>query len=163
MQEFQSLLSKLTSEGVHFVIVGGVAMVLQGAGCVTFDLDVAVAISPENATSIVRALAPFNPVPTHFPMGTPFVWDERSIIGAVASLRTTLGVVDLLFRIPGIESYEELELRSELREFGEMEVRVASLHDLVSMKRAANRGKDAVHLSQLEALIALREERPGRA
>lgn len=133
-------------------------MILHGSDYSTVDSDFAVKDDAESSEPIVLALAPFNPRPIHWPEGTPFVWDARSIFGAVISLSTDAGEVDLLRVVPGIDSFEGLWDRSVMRiVFGE-EIRVASLQDLISMKRAANRPKDRSHILELESLAQISEE-----
>ncbi len=155
--EFHSLLTALTNEKVRFVVVGGLALVFYGATTVTFDVDFAVATDSENVDAILRALAPFHPFPPQ--VGTPesFVWDRRSFLGAVLELVTDAGHVDLLLIQPGVESFEALWSRAELRQLGEMEISVACIDDLIAMKRAAHRPKDLDHIRQLEAIKNLRE------
>ena len=160
--EFLELLKSLVSEQVRFVIVGGIAMVLHGSSSVTFDLDLAVSLDAENESAAVRAIAPFGPRPPHYPAGLGFVWDERSFTGAVVHLNTDIGPLDLLRVLPKIDSFEGLWNRSELREIGDLEVRVASIDDLIAMKQAANRPKDQEHIRQLKALKALRSDPPSQ-
>ncbi len=133
------------------MVVGGFATVLQGASSVTFDLDLAVALDSENGTAIVRALAPFEPYPPQFGSAKNFAWDERSLFGNVMTLMTKVGKIDILRVLPNIDSFDGLLNRSELREFYDLKVRIASIDDLIAMKVAAGRPKDLEHIRQLEA------------
>ena len=60
----------------------------------------------------------------------------------VFSFDTKFGTLDLLRRIPGVESYEQLRRESSRELLADATVRVASLNHLIAMKRAANRVKD---------------------
>ncbi len=160
--EFESLVQALNDAGVRYVVIGGLAMVLQGSNYATVDSDFAVAEDPGNTETLVRALAPLHPHP-HNTTWEYFVWDERSIVGDVISLVTDAGDVDLLRNTPGVDSFEGLYSRSELREAFGQTLRVACLADLISMKQAANRPKDRNHLIELEALAALRASETGGA
>jgi hypothetical protein len=153
-----SLVRALEAEGASYVVIGGMAMVLHGCSHVTMDSDFAIASAPENAAAVVRALASFEPIPSHLKRGTHFVWDERSIRGAVVSLDTTVGDVDLLLVLPGLSSYEELLARSTIRQVGGFSVRVAAIPDLIAMKKAANREQDRLHILQLESVLKLSPE-----
>jgi hypothetical protein len=57
--------------------------------------------------------------------------------------------------IPGVDSFDGLQKRAISSDFGNFIVRVASLDDLIAMKRAANRPKDQFHLYELLALQKL--------
>lgn len=159
--EFLGVLKSLDAEGARFVIVGGVAMVLHGSSSVTFDLDLALSLDERNVAAAIRGLAPFHPRPPHYPATLGFVWDERSFVGPAIELNTDAGPVDLLRVLPEVDSFEGLWDRSEVRQLGSLEVRVASIGDLLAMKEAANRPKDQEHVRQLRALQKLRQESVG--
>lgn len=158
--EFGAILRTLDSNSVRFVVIGGLAMILHGATYVTFDCDLAVSADPEQAASIVAALAPFRPFPPQFGSAENFVWDERSIVGSVISLVTDLGHLDLIRAAPGLPPFEELWSRSEDRTVAGIRIRVCSLDDLILMKEAANRTKDRNHLLELRELRRLRDDEP---
>ena len=50
------LLATLVRHDVQFIVVGGVAAIVQGAPITTFDLDVVYARTPENLANLERAL-----------------------------------------------------------------------------------------------------------
>jgi len=156
--EFLDLLKALNAEGVRYVVVGGLAMVLQGTTYVTYDLDIAPSPEDENVSAIVRALASLHPRPFQYVPGAPFVWDEKSFFGPAVELITEAGDVDILRVLPGLDSFEGLLARSEIRRIGELEIRIACLEDLIAMKAEAHKPKDLDHIRQLLALKELREK-----
>jgi len=158
--EFIDLLRAFNDQEVRYVIVGGLAMVLHGSTFPTFDLDLAISDDQANAEPIVRALAPLHPFPPQYGSPKNFVWDARSITGAVISLATDAGFVDLLRVHPGVDGFEKLWERAEARLVAGLLIRVACLDDLIKMKRAANRPKDLEHIKQLESLKSIRDSAP---
>ena len=82
--------------------------------------------------------------------------DARALrTGSLFTLLTRFGEFDLLANPdPGLD-YETLAQTAVDARVGDVPVRVASLDDLIAMKRAAGRPKDLV---ELEILGALREE-----
>jgi hypothetical protein len=74
------------------------------------------------------------------------------------NLFTDLGEVDVMRETPGVDSFEGLWERAVPMDLGGFTVRVASLDDLIAMKRAADRPKDRNHLYELLALKKLLNE-----
>ena len=68
------------------------------------------------------------------------------------TLDTRFGKIDVIGEVPGVTSFDEIWTRSSLIHVYGYPVRIASLGDLIRMKRAANRPKDRLHLLELEAL-----------
>jgi hypothetical protein len=141
-------------------------MTAHGSAHVTEDIDIGYSRDRDNTAAMAKALAVFHPRFTNFPDDLPFIWDEKTLRAAAnVTLDTTdpaePGVtrVDLLSDIAGIASFEELWERSVETELYGMAVRVASLEDLIAMKRAANRPKDQSHLLELLALKRMMDER----
>ncbi len=153
--EFETLIRALNNEGVRYVVIGGMAMVLHGSDHATVDSDFAVAADAENTEPLVRAMAAFHPRPAHFPETMDFPWGGRSIFGSVISLVTDVGDVDFIRVLPGVDSFEGLLARSVTRNVFGLSVHVASIEDLIAMKTEANRPKDKIHLIELESLNKL--------
>jgi predicted nucleotidyltransferase len=137
------LLQALQHHGVDFVVIGGVAGLAQGSSYPTFDLDVAYAGDPVNLGRLVDALAEIGVTLRGAPPDLPFQLDVQTLAnGANFTFNTEFGSFDVLADIAGVKSYEDLRGASRLKKIAGVEVRVAALDDLISMKRAANRTKD---------------------
>lgn len=65
------------------------------------------------------------------------------------TLTTDVGDIDLLAEPAGVDSFEGLWERANVMEIFGLQVRVASIEDLIAMKRAAGRPKDQQHLLEL--------------
>lgn len=160
----RELVEALVAGGVRFVVIGGLAAQAHGSPSATFDLDVVPSWDHVNLQRLERILADLGAVRHGLPGDAPPMppLDARTLLaGAVFSLNTRHGRFDLLANPdPGLD-YERLMLSAEPRELFGSRLYVASLDDLMAMKRAAGRPKDRV---ELEILGALREEidrRPG--
>ncbi len=153
VNDFQQIIAVLTAAGLRFVVVGGVAMRLQGSAHITDDIDFAVARNPENLEAIVKALAPYHPSLRGAPPGLPFFWEVRTLRNIMnITLRTDLGSVDLFGELAGAGSFEQLWNDATLLDLDGRSVRVASIRSLIAMKRAAQRPKDLLHLMELEQM-----------
>lgn len=153
------LLHRLVASRVDFVVVGGVAAVLQGASLLTVDLDLCIPFSTENLSRLLPLMvaidARFRAHPDR-PRLTTDVEHFASI--RLLMLETRLGPIDILREITGIGGFDEVERASTEIDLGEIRCRVLGLEGLISAKRAAGRDKDLRVLAELEATLRLRSE-----
>jgi len=162
LPDFQTLLAALDAHAVRYSLIDGLAMTCHGSAYLTDTCRLVYARDPENLAAIVAALAPLKPRLRGTPEGLPFRWDRRTLqAGANFTLVTDAADMDLLGFVPGVESFENLFSRAVEMELFGLAVRVASVDDLIAMKRAANRPKDPQHLLELEALRKLAAEEGG--
>jgi predicted nucleotidyltransferase len=155
---WSSLLVALQRHAVRFILIGGVAMRGHGSSHLTDDVDLYYARDPDNLAALAEALAPLHPRLRGADPDLPFRWDLRTLrAGLNFTFDTDAGAVDLLGEVPGVDSFEGVWERSDEMELLGTAVRIASLSDLIAMKRAAGRPKDELHLRELERLRALLE------
>jgi hypothetical protein len=152
----------LIGHRVRFVVIGGFAAQLHGSSLLTGDLDVCYARRAENLDRLVGALRDLHATLRGGPRGVPFELDAKTLAaGDRFTFDTDAGALDCLGTPSGIPGgFEELERASEEVEIDAYRVKVASLDDLIRMKRAAGRPKD---LRVVEELGALRDEIDERA
>lgn len=148
-----AIIRVLNDRGVLFVLIGGIAAGVQGAIWATTDLDIVYARGRENHARLASALADLEAAPIDLPPGVRVQLDARSLAaGNVWTLRTRFGRLDLLGEpAPGIR-YETLAPRARTIR-GEQTYMVASIDDLIVMKRAAGRAKDVAHIELLQATV----------
>jgi predicted nucleotidyltransferase len=153
MIDFERVLTTLSSNGVSFVIIGGVAATIHGSARLTVDLDIVYDRAPDNLDQLVRALAPLQPYLRGAPEGLPFRFDVETLRrGLNFTLTTTAGPVDLLGELTGIGSYRAVNDESvDISLFG-ASFRCLSLAALIVSKRAAGRPKDFEAVAELEAI-----------
>jgi predicted nucleotidyltransferase len=141
--QLKPLIAALDRHGVDFVIVGGVAGLAQGSSYPTYDLDVAYPRDPGNMRRLAEALEEIGVTLRGAPDDLPFQLDAQTLAnGANFTFDTEFGSFDVLSDIAGIRSYEDLRRNAKVEQISGIDVRIASLDDLIAMKRAANRVKD---------------------
>ncbi len=150
------ILRELLDTGVRFVLIGGLAAQVHGSPSLTGDVDICFALDRDNLERLARAVHSLGSVRRELPTGVRAPLDVHALrAGDVFTLTTRYGDLDLLAHPdPGLD-FEILAQRSIGAEVLGIPVRVASLDDLMAMKRAAGRPKDRI---ELEILGALREE-----
>ncbi len=157
----EAILKVLLDHGVDFVVIGASAAILQGVPIVaTLDVDVTVATTKANLKRLEAALKELQAT-LRLPDPEDVVavnLDVRMLTQmSVATMLTRFGPFDLLFAPAGSPAYQELKKRAvEVVPF-RMPFKVASIEDLIAMKRAAGREKDAAHLSILLEFLRTQE------
>jgi hypothetical protein len=156
----RELLQRLTERGVDFVVVGGVAVILQASPRFTKDLDICYAPEQQNLERLGAVLVELGAKLRGLDDDLPFVPDGRALRQTqILTLTTPDGGLDLLVEPDGAPGYPTLRRRADQIDVDGIVVRVASVEDLMAMKRAAGRPQDLVDLESLE--IARRRRRTG--
>jgi hypothetical protein len=155
--EFDPLLAfrVLTRHSVRFVVIGGYAASLRGSPVVTGDLDVCYARDEENHERLAAALRELRARlrGPGVPDDIPFILDAETIrTGDHFTFATDGGSLDCMGTPAGTTGFADLDARADTVQLDGMEVRVASVDDLIRMKEAAAREKDRSHLIHLRAL-----------
>lgn len=161
MRAFDPLgaLRTLIAYKVHFVVIGGLAARLHGSPTVTNDLDVCHDASAANLKRVADALQQMEatlrlPDPAEH-IAVPI--DPRLLAATQnLTLSTEFGALDLLARPAGTDGYNDLVRDAvSLKLKRDLGVAVASIDDLIRMKRASGRPKDLI---EVEVLSALQDE-----
>jgi predicted nucleotidyltransferase len=151
-----SVLAVLRDHRVRYVLIGGIAAAIHGSPYVTTDVDVTPQLDPENLQRLSAALLALDArIRTEgVPEGLPFAHDAESLArSTIWNLTTRFGDVDLVLRPAGTDGYDDLTRDADDLEILGVEVRVASLADVVRSKAAAGREKDRAQLPLLRRLL----------
>ena len=155
--QFLELLRTLTSHDVRFIVVGGVAAVLEGAPIATFDLDVLYACEAGNIARLSAALESLDAVYVD-PAGRRIrPTAERLFGGGHHLLRTRFGRLDVMGSIGSGQSFEQLLPRSRNHDLHGLTIQVLRLDAIIETKEAAGRPKDRAVLAMLRELLAAQE------
>lgn len=153
---FLEILSRFHDSHVEFVIVGGVAAALHGSPRVTFDLDVVPSLAPDSWAAAVDLLWSLGARPR-----IPEPLERIRDVEQVRRWQKEKGMLALNFRTP--EGNTEVDmLVSESHQFEGLRQRairitvasrtffVASIDDLIAMKKQAGRPQDLLDIAQLQ-------------
>ena len=156
----RALLRRLVEGGVDFVVVGGIAAVAHGSPTFTQDLDIAYSPDEANLERLGRVLVDLGARLRGVTDDVPFIPDGRTLRRTrVLTLETAIGPIDLLAQPDGAPGYERLRERAGREVVAGVAVRIASLDDLIAMKKAAGRPRDLLAVEELEAIQRLQRER----
>jgi len=149
-------LRTLLEHGVRFVLIGGYAAAVRGSPMVTGDLDICYARDQKNLRALAAALQVLGARLRGVSEDVPFRLDAATLkAGDHFTFATHAGPLDLLGTPSGTDGFADLDASATDEDLDGLVVRVASLEDLIRMKRAAGRPQDQV---AVEWLSALRDE-----
>ena len=153
------LLQALSTNGVDFVLVGGMAVQLHGYSRMTYDIDLVLSMTDANLTRFIDiakqfGLAPVIPVPIDSLKNASLIdqWHREKGMIAFALREPAIAgsVIDVLVR-PDV-SYERLNTDAVEGQLFGCTVKIASIEHLLEMKRIANRPKDLLDIRALEKI-----------
>ncbi len=149
-------LETLVRHRVRFVVIGGFAGRLWGSTTVTNDLDICYAMDRKNLRALAAALTELEGSLRGAPEGLPFHPDTETLArGDHFTFTTSAGNLDCLGTPDGSRGFSDLIAGATSMKLDAIEVPVASVDELIRLKRAAGRPKDLV---EVEILGALKEE-----
>lgn len=165
MSLFVPIFEALNGGGARYVTVGGFAVVLHGHARLTADIDLVVDLDPEEARKVIDVLTTlgFRPrVPVRAeefadPKARRAWIEEKNMqVFSLYDPENPLVTIDLFVDYP--MPFDGLYERSQEVFVGGVGVRIASLDDLVAMKRAAGRPEDLQDVERLEEIARLHGE-----
>jgi hypothetical protein len=148
-----TLIERLLEADVEFVLVGGLAAVVQGAPITTFDVDIVHNRSTEN---VDRLMAFLHEVSAHYRgrPGPPLPPSRSALLGPGHSLfMTDFGPLDVLGAIEGGAGFEELLPQTIEARIANRPLHVLNLAAIVALKRNSADPKDKLKLPILEATL----------
>ncbi|MDA1277831.1 MAG: hypothetical protein O2960_27865 [Verrucomicrobia bacterium] len=132
----------MNARSVEYLVIGGHAVAFHGYPRATADMDVWIAVDPENARRVVAALKEFGfDVPDLRP--ELFLREDRVIRMGVPPNR-----IEIQTGIDGV-TFAESYARRVTGEFDHLPAWFISLADLKINKKAAGRNKDLADLDNL--------------
>ena len=140
--DFKEFLRLLNDNGVKYLLIGGYAVGYHGYPRATNDLDVWIALEPENVTRVVSALRQFG-------FNTPelseslFLQQEKIVRMGIPPMR-----IEVATSISGVK-FDECYRGRVLANMDGVDVTLISLHDLKVNKKASGRHKDLNDLEHL--------------
>jgi predicted nucleotidyltransferase len=146
-KDYKEMLQCLLEENVKFLLVGAYAVAVHGFPRATKDIDFFVWATPENASSLMRALIKF---------GAPLDQISESDFsseGIIFQIGNSPRRIDIITSASGVD-FEQAYSNKKIVILEGLEVPVISLQDLIVNKRASGRMQD---LADVEKLVSTQE------
>lgn len=151
----QCLFIALAKHEVDYVLIGGLAAVLHGSTAMTNDADIFPAPGADNRERLAEALRGLDARIRDEASPDGIAFDPHPALLAsmrILNLTTRCGDLDLAFQPAAMDDYEAVEAAAVALDLDGVDVRVASLDDIIRSKEAADRPKDRATLPILRAL-----------
>jgi hypothetical protein len=135
---------------VKYVVIGGTASILHGVPRATFDLDILIEASRDNAQRLLDALAEAK-------FGTATMISAEKLLTQEVVIFQDRVRVDVQTKTPGLEFEKVWKRKKEVEHQGQ-KFFILSLEDLIASKKASGRKID---MEDVEALELRRKKKYG--
>ncbi|MFW6158507.1 MAG: DUF6036 family nucleotidyltransferase [Planctomycetota bacterium] len=142
LDRLKGVFASFDSHDVKYVVMGGIAAVLHGVPRATFDLDILIEATPENAQRLLDALADAG-------LGTAALTSADEVLANEITVFQDKVRIDVQTSTPGL-LFESAWEHRESMEYEGQTFYVASKDDLIAAKRAVGRDVDLEDAEQLE-------------
>jgi predicted nucleotidyltransferase len=142
LNQLRDVFKSFQKHEVRYVVIGGVAAILHGVPRTTFDLDILIEASPENARRLIEALLDAG-------LGTAALTTPEDLLANEITVFKDRVRIDAQTSTPGLQFPEVWTRKKTVFRHGQ-EFFVVSREDLIASKRAAGRPIDLEDVRILE-------------
>ena len=142
LNRLQDVFKSFQKNDVKYVVIGGVASVLYGVPRVTFDLDILIEASADNAQKLLNALAEAG-------FGTATLTTANDVASHEITVFNDKVRIDVQTSTPGI-TFDNAWLRRKTINYHGQDFFILSKQDLIASKRACKRAVDLEDVRLLE-------------
>jgi hypothetical protein len=143
LNRLQDVFRSFQRHDVKYVVIGGIASVLHGVPRATFDLDILIEATPENAERLLNALLDAG-------LGTASLTSAADLLAHEITMFKDRVRVDVQTSTPGL-TFEEAWTHRQVVSYQGQSFFILSREDLIRSKRAAGREIDLEDVRLLTA------------
>ncbi len=143
LNRLQGVFASLNFHGVKYLVIGGTAAILHGVPRATFDLDMLIEPTPDNAAALLQALSDAG-------FGTAALTTAGDQLAHEITIFKDRYRIVVQIRTPGVAFEEAWNRRVEMKADGQP-FWVLCRDDVIRSKRAAGRKIDLEDVRMLEA------------
>ncbi len=142
LNRLKGVFASFQEHNVKYLVIGGIAAILHGVPRATFDLDILIEATPQNARNLLNALIAAE-------IGTATLISAEELLSNEITVFKDRIRMDVQTSTPGT-NFEEAWKRREKMVFQGQEFYVISKEDLILTKRASGREIDLSDVRLLE-------------
>lgn len=156
---YVDLFSTLARHKVDYLLIGGLAVSLHGVERATMDVDITVAMNPDNLAALIETakelkLSPVLPVSLESLRDLKLLrqWHEERHLEAFALRSADLAgvTVDVLLFPP--VGFSGMASRAAVFRVANTDIQVVSIDDLIALKQAVGRPIDITDIEHLQRI-----------
>lgn len=144
LNRFQDVFKSLQDHQVEYVVIGGVAAILYGVPRVTFDVDILIQATTENASKLLAALEAAG-------LAAASLTTPEQVLAHEITIFKDRVRIDVQTATPGLTFEQAWKNRRTILYQGQ-KIHVVSRQDLIASKYAAGRPVDIEDAQVLEAI-----------
>jgi len=142
LNQLQDVFRCLHEHEVRYVVIGGIAAILYGVPRATFDLDILIEPTQENAQQLLDALLEAG-------LATAELTTAEQVVAHEITIFQDRVRIDVQTSTPGID-FEEAWNHRQVMDYQGRTFNLVSREDLIRSKRAAGRDQDLEDVRLLE-------------
>ena len=142
LNRLQDVFKSFQQHEVRYIVVGGVASVLHGVPRATFDLDILIDPTDDNALRLLSALVDAG-------FGTATMTNAQEILAHEITVFNDRVRIDVQTRTPGV-SFQDAWRRRKTVTYQGQDLFILSKEDLIASKQASGREVDLEDVHMLE-------------
>lgn len=146
-QNFTDFINLLEKKKVKYVLVGGLAVIMNGHFRTTKDMDIFYEREEDNCQSLLDVIKEFGF--GYLRLTVDDLMDEKGFI----KLGTEPERIDLFCELPGVSFNEVFNQAFEYKEEENFSVRVIHINHLIQNKKAVGRSQDKADVEKLEKIL----------
>jgi len=146
LHQLQDVFASFQKHNVRYVVIGGIAAVLYGVPRATFDLDILIEATFENAQRLLESFIEAK-------LGTALLIEPDELLKHEITIFKDRVRIDVQTSTPGL-IFDAAWQKRETMEYRGQTFYVVSLYDLIASKRAAARKIDLEDVELLELKIS---------
>ncbi len=160
MKIFRNLFSSLNSEGVKYLVAGGIAVNLYGIERATADIDIVLKLDEENITKFIKVarelgLKPNAPVKLEDFINEQkrksWIKDKGMKVFSLFDSENHFFLLDIFVQIP-FDFNEVYRKRKRIR-FEDTIIPVVPINELIKMKESSDRPQDRADIFYLKKIM----------
>lgn len=156
---YLDLFKQLNQHHVQYLLIGGLAISMHGIERATMDIDITIAMNPQNQENLISwaqslHLKPALPIPLQSLRDIALLkqWQqEKNLLAFALTTPEVAGVTIDILLFPPVD-FIEMQKRAVHFDIDQIDIPVASIDDLVLLKQAAGRPIDLSDIEHLKRL-----------